>query len=340
MPEILSYEQALDAASGHTKRHLLLGNGFSRACRDDVFAYGKLFEQADFKSLSPMAKRAFDVLSTTDFEVVMRALREASKLASVYAAEKPALAEALVRDAAGLRDVLAKAIAESHPGRPSSVSESEYRHCRAFLSEFANIYTLNYDLLLYWALMQQELEPPVKFDDGFRQPEDGPEPYVTWGVERSPSQNVFYLHGALHVFDAGAEIQKFTWKHTQIALVDQIREALSTNRFPLIVAEASSTEKLARIQHSGFLSRAYRSFSAIGGALFVYGLSMAENDEHILHLIERGKTRLLAVGLYGKVGSRENRRIVSRAEAIREIRGDRKALDVRYFQAESAQVWR
>jgi len=32
--------------------------------------------------------------------------------------------------------------------------------------------------------------------------------YVVWYPERSNQQNVYYLHGALHLFDAGAEIKK------------------------------------------------------------------------------------------------------------------------------------
>ena len=141
------------------------------------------------------------------------------------------------------------------------------------------------------------------------------------------------------MFDAGAEIQKFTWKNTDTALIDQIREALNADRFPLIVAEGTSTEKLARIQHSGFLNRAYRSFSSIGGALFVYGHSMAENDDHIMRLLERGKTNSLLVGLYGDPSSQSNQKIIARVHAMEVARGDRRRLDVRFFDAQSAEVW-
>lgn len=298
MTELLTFEQALDASSSATRRHVLLGNGFSRACRDDIFAYGKLFERANFKNLSATAPLAFKALDTTDFEVVMRALRNAAALIRVYARENKKLASSLEADAEGLREVLASTIARSHPDRPNDISLSQYQASRQFLSRFHSIYTLNYDLLLYWALMQTELGPLVPCDDGFRQPEGGSEPYVTWDVENTTSQNIHYLHGALHIFDAGAEIQKFTWKNTDIALIDQIRMALASNRYPLFVAEGDHLEKLARIQHSGFLNRAYRSFASIGGALFIYGHSMAKTDEHILHLIDKGKTKqvcLLAV---------------------------------------------
>src|SRR5260370_3491333 len=127
--------------------------------------------------------------------------------------------------------------------------------------------------------MHEEILPHILFDDGFRQPDDGQAEYVTWDVQKTGQQNVFYLHGALHIFDAGAELQKFTWSNTGIALIDQIRGALETSRFPLFVAEGSNDSKLERIQHSGFLNRAYRSFAEIGGSLFIFGLSFVDSQE-------------------------------------------------------------
>ena len=66
------------------KVHALLGNGFSRACRDDIFAYGALFDRADFAALSGSARAAFDALATRDFEVVIGALRQGSRLLPLY----------------------------------------------------------------------------------------------------------------------------------------------------------------------------------------------------------------------------------------------------------------
>ena len=215
MVKILTFDEAL-AQSDDGKRHVLLGNGFSRACRNDLFAYDALFVQAKDK-LSPSAKKAFDALGTTDFEAVMRALKQAVDLVRVYAPQSPKLAEKLAADAEKLRDVLAQAIASSHPDRPNSISDDEFTACRTFLSHFNNgsVYTLNYDLLLYWALMHSDADDlAINCNDEFHQPEDSPEDYVVWEVGDVGGQNVFYLHGALHIFDAGAEVQKYTWCNT------------------------------------------------------------------------------------------------------------------------------
>jgi hypothetical protein len=337
MPETISFRQALERAPA--KRQVLLGNGFSRACRDDIFAYEELFGRADFAEFSPSARNAFTALNTHDFEVVIRALLQAAALADVYLEDNGALSRRLLMDAAALRDLLVRTIAGSHPARPHDIAQERYVACRRFLRNFDHIYTVNYDLLLYWALMQQELEPEIRFDDGFRQPDDGPAEYVTWDVQKTENQNVFYVHGALHIFDAGSELQKFTWVNTGIALIDQIREALATGRFPLFVAEGSHASKLDRIQHSGYLNRAYRSLAKIGGALFVFGLSFADGDGHILNLIAKGKVTHVFVSLHGDPDSEGNARISTKVDAIRDRRPRRYPLAVEYFDADSANVW-
>ena len=339
MPDVVSFAEALERVPPNVKKHVLLGNGFSRACRDDIFSYDALFDQANFNTLSPTARAAFDALTTTDFEVVMRALRQAAALAQIYAQNDPRLPDRLRADADSLRDLLAETIAHSHPDRPGDIELVRYAACRLFLNHFKTIYTVSYDLLLYWALMQEELEPALNFDDGFRQPEDGPVDYVTWDVQNTQQQSVFYLHGALHIFDAGPELQKFTWSNTGVALIEQIREALRTDRFPLFVAEGDSRSKLDRIQHNGFLNRAYRSFSSIGGALFIFGLSFAENDEHILKLVYNGKITHLLVSLHGDPDSEGNQRIVRRAELMGDRGRRRLPLQVTFFDAASVRVW-
>lgn len=318
--------------------HVLLGNGFSRACRDDIFAYTALFDRADFRNLSPLARQSFDVLGTTDFEVVMRALKDAARLIDIYAPDSPELAKRLREDADGLKEVLVRAIADNHPAYPGEIPTERYAACRRFLARFGNIYTLNYDLLLYWAVMQGELLPVVKSDDGFRTPEDGEGDYVTWEPGRH-QQNIHYLHGALHIFDAGTEVQKYTWRNTGVRLIDQIRAALDEGRYPIFVAEGDWTRKFERIRHSDFLSKAYRSFQEIGNCLFIYGHSMAPNDGHITRLIGRGKLKQLFVGLYGDENSDGNQLIKRTVETLQGMRPPRRQLTADFFDAASAQVW-
>lgn len=337
---IPTFSEALKQAPAYPKRHLLLGNGFSIACRQNIFLYGKLFERADFSALSPSARRVFELLGTSDFEKVIKVLRDAARVLDAYPDSPSAVRSQLQADAAGLREVLVKTIASSHPAHPGEITEAEYAACRSFLVNFNSTYTVNYDLLLYWTVMHTEEGTQPKSDDGFRKPRDDFEAdYVTWDPSQSHGQNMWYLHGALHVFDTGIEVQKYTWKNTGVRLVEQIRDALRRDYFPLFVAEGTSTEKLEHIRHSDYLAKAYRSFQSITGALFVFGHSLAENDEHFLKLVERGKIKHVFVGLFGDPASGANARIVKRANQMSLARGRRQDLKVSFFDSSSARVW-
>ncbi len=339
MPDILSFQQAIERSPDAQNRKVLLGNGFSRACKDDIFSYDALYKKADFEDLSPSAHEAFNALGTTDFEIVIKALRQTALLARVYLQDRPDLFATLVGDAKGLQDVLVSTIAQNHPARPQEIAAERYQACRTFLDNFKCVYTLNYDLLLYWALMQDELPAvqSLKFQDGFRNPEDDTD-YVTWDTANAPTQTVHYMHGALHVFDAGSELRKYTWCNTQVALIDQIKAALDANRFPLFVAEDTYTAKMERIAHSAYLSKSKSSFEKIGHDLFVFGFAFGEPDEHILRLVGANRVKQLFVSLYGNPDSETNRKIVERVESIKARRTKYK-LETYYFDAVSAHVW-
>jgi len=141
----------------------------------------------------------------------------------------------------------------------------------------------------------------------------------------------------LHVFDAEHEVQKYTWCNTGEALIDQIRTALASNKFPIFVAEGKSNEKYAKIQHSSYLGRSYRSFAKITGSLFIYGHSLAANDEHVLSLIENSKLKAVFVSLFGDPKTHQNREIIARALKFRT--GGTREREVHFYDAQSAKVW-
>jgi len=356
--KFLSFEQALKKAENYGKKHLLLGNGFSIACKPDIFAYGSLFEEAK-KSMSKELAAIFAAMGTQDFEEVIRALQHAAAIVSAY---NPKLIRTMARmnsDADKLKTDLITAVAGRHPARPNDISDGRYFACRKFLSNFVGenvsgkIYTMNYDLLLYWALMHEEEDPnqliTLNHDDGFRKDqEDYDAPYVEWqGESAAHGQNIHYLHGALHLFDAGYHLQKYTWVNTGKALVDQANEALKKNMFPVFVAEGNSRSKLTKIQHSAYLHHNFKSFAGIcqvkpkdGTALFVFGHSFAENDTHVLNQIGRGKIAHLFVSLYDDPNSKPNMAIRAGVERIVALRPAAfPALSINFFDAESAKVW-
>jgi len=322
-----------------TVYHYRPETGACGACWVIKFAYAKLYEQANFSAISSTAKNAFEALGTQDFEKAIKALRDTSKIVASYGGPQ-LLSTACDSDADALREILVQTIASSHPSWPGELSNEEYKACRDLIAHFDFIYTLNYDLLLYWAQLHRPDGERPSCDDGFRTPEGNSEvSYVAWEPGNSRKQTMWFLHGALHIFDTGLEVQKYTWSKTGVRLIDQIRDALSRNYFPLFVSEGTRNEKYERIRHSDYLAKAYRSFSSIQGALFVYGHSLAENDDHYLQCIRRGKVPHLYIALYGDPSSGGNTYIMRRAQQLANNLRSSNPLDITYFDAVSAKVW-
>lgn len=356
--KIISFKDALAQAIVYNKKNLLLGNGFSIACVPTIFTYSSLLEQADFSKMSEV-KDVFNHLHTQDFEEVVKALEHCTIVLPSYINSIPDIVSIIHSHSLKLKEILIETIARNHPGRPLDIKEKKYYACIQFLNNFLDndgaIYSLNYDLLLYWTLMygMNEKLLNVEPNDGFGKDielEDNMfsvSDYVIWqGDSNAHGQNIHYLHGALHLFEREAEIEKFTWVNTGKPLIEQTREALEKNRFPLFVAEGNSTKKLERISHSGYLFHSYKSFSQrmktgdkkSTACLFTYGVSFSENDEHIIKKIYNGKINHLFVSIYGDPELDNNKQII---EAVEKLKRKRRKQDliITYYDAGSALVW-
>ena len=134
MTQVITFKEALDQSEGYNKRHLLLGNGFSIACKYDIFTYKSLLDEADFVD-NPKIKELFSALDTVDFEAVIRILQESAKVLSVYEGDND-LANILKNHSDQLKTILISTIAGKHPNIPSEIDEDQYESVRTFLSHF------------------------------------------------------------------------------------------------------------------------------------------------------------------------------------------------------------
>lgn len=359
--KIITFQDALKKASGY-KKHLLLGNGFSIACKPDIFTYQTLYNQADFSEM-PNAKLLFEELKTSDFEVVVKSLEQAASVLNVYDTGQSHLIERFKSDAIKIKYLLIDTVANNHPARPNDISDKKYQSCCSFLSNFidpekngkGSIYSMSYDLLLYWTLMYQKGQRSGKFhiDDGFNRDSSGFDesvgeasfsPEVKWqGESQSHTQNIHFLHGALHLYDKGATLQKYTWNDTGIALTDQARFSIDEGFYPLFVSEGDNESKLNKIKHSAYLHKCFRSLASNTNqkkaAFFAYGFSFSENDNHIIRMFKKNRCPFLAISIYGDPNSDENQRISRVAEDVKAARSEMNKLEVVYYDSLSARVW-
>lgn len=351
---VISFAAAIEDSAQFSKRHLLLGNGFSIACRADIFHYGSLFAQADF-SAAPEVIAVFDALETQDFEAAIRALESAASILPSYLPGDAATAAKMLAHVEALKEILVQTIAGNHPHIPSDIPDAKFWACRQFLAHFLAgdkagcVFTLNYDLLLYWTLMHEDMpfgeSVTLATNDGFGNDEDAPDAdYVVWqGETNAHSACVMFLHGALHLFDSGKELLKYTWVRKGMPLLDQAREALAHDSYPLFVAEGTSAQKKAKIRHNAYLYQGFKQFTAnaLQGkhCMFIFGHSLAENDDHILNRIGRGRCKKIYVGVFGDPNSATNGQIIARAKGLANLRHEKWPLEVAFYDAASASVW-
>jgi Domain of unknown function (DUF4917) len=74
--DVTDFGDAIADSAQFAKRQLLFGNGFSIACRPDIFHYGSLFSKADLTS-NPNLARVFEALDTQDSEIPFAILKPA-----------------------------------------------------------------------------------------------------------------------------------------------------------------------------------------------------------------------------------------------------------------------
>jgi hypothetical protein len=325
---LLTFEQALGRVDAGGRPSLLIGNGFSRAFRDDIFNYANLLERADFGPREGPLRQLFVRLDTFDFEAVMRLLEATETVLEIYG-DNDELLNQVRQDQELLKNALVVAISRTHPARPHDVNPDQYTAVRRFLARFGQVFTVNYDLLFYWARNQSDL-PPLDYetDDGFRV-------NLLWH-EYDTNQEVHFLHGGLHIYeDDNSSVRKLAHAAGEVPIIDQVRANLERGRFPLFVAEPTDRKKRKRIERNPYLSFCYRALRGIEGTLFILGHSMDANDRHIFRQVNASRVTRVLVSIHGDEYSEPNRTAMANARAFLENAGR----SVEFFDAATAAVW-
>lgn len=289
-----SYQEVVEYINKKNRnKHLLLGNGFSIAYDYDIFSYNSLnrfIESIDNKLL----KKLFEIADNKNFEVVMQQLDNFKEIAKVFNADKTLLSN-IESTSSLLKESLINAVKELHPEHVFTVAEEKSQICFQWLNEYlstgGNIFTSNYDLLLYWILMRNSSNHHV---DGFGRYKES-EDYVPseeavyselrWG-KHSDSQNVHYIHGALQIFDQGIEIIKEEYNGSQ-NLLEIISDKMTKKEYPIFITAGDGQEKLKNIMHNRYLTFCYEKLTQISGSLVTFGFNFGEYDTHIIDAINK-----------------------------------------------------
>ena len=222
---------------------MLIGNGFSISLWER-FAYAALFKIACSPKvsvrLSADVRRIFGRRKTTNFEEILDSLSTAAYVDRLNGAPSKAFIASLRKNT---RNGLASALQWVHVP-PCRIDLALL--CKR-LKKFRAVYTTNYDLIIYWSI----IEDTTTFRDFFWSKRASFDPAnVSVHASRIP---VLFLHGGLHLRKDKARTN-FKVTAEKGALLDQLVRDLSRGSLrPLIVTEGTSAEKMQRIQESPYL---------------------------------------------------------------------------------------
>lgn len=270
---------------------LLLGNGASINIWSG-FSYDRLFDQA---TLSAPAREVFNEMGTTNFESVLEAVMHAQVVLAAMSKGTSAV-DSLYDE---VRDSLFEAVRKVHVPH-ANLPQQTLRTLGDVVDGHRSVFTTNYDLLPYWALMDS---PDALVADYF------------WGTGNTFDANatdvfdrytaLYYLHGAVHLWQS--DLTGLTGKWTSqggslLSLIGQYQRNL--DRRPLFVSEGSSRAKQRTIRRSDYLSFALEALRADEEDTVVFGHSLSAQDAHVVTALRRGGKRQVAIGVRPTTRSR------------------------------------
>ena len=278
---------------------LILGNGASIALHRG-FAYDNLWENAIGHGLisAELQSLAKHLKTGANFELLLRQLWIAEIVDDHFEIDASKIKDAYTE----LRDGLIQTVRKIHCSHDAVLYN--LRNAIPFLRNFETIFSLNYDLLVYWAIMDgNDAQDKHMFKDCFNRgdfAEDWKGYRESYRGEKSTL--VFFPHGALQFAQSNSGIEK------KLAATNSSENLLEyvlgfwgrTSVFPLFVTGGDSKEKMRSIQRSKYLSTVYDDvLPESGSTLVIYGWSMDENvDGHLLKQIGKGKYTKLAISVY------------------------------------------
>lgn len=266
---------------------LIVGNGLSINIWPE-FAYPQLLPRA---AMSAAASQLFIDLRTSNFEVVLEALWHAERVLGALGRPHKQVIDLY----AHIRSELIDAIGRVHVAW-SDVDAATFTQIADALDDHALAFTLNYDLLTYWALMENRTTTNI--GDFFWNQSHTFDPADT-GLS-SNRTGLLYLHGGVHLWQNASTGETGKWTAQSGNLLTGLAGSLrkSQSRQPLLVSEGTSRHKMRVVRRSDYLSFAHHQLIADTANTVIFGVSFGSQDDHIVRAINTGGRRRLAISVY------------------------------------------
>lgn len=285
---------------------LILGNGASVAF-DERFLYKSLLQKAiDEGFITKEVDAIFHKLGTNDFELILSSLATTrficEKLEIKFIDED---FEKINDSYQQVRESLVKTVRKIHPEYEEVVERLPV--IANFMKKFRTVFSFNYDLLTYWAMLIGNDNGDHEFKDCFRSGifyqdfEDWREPYNS-ELKKENVTLVFYPHGNLILSTRTLDNEEVKIKDKRGRLLSTILNKWeAVENTPLFVSEGSEQDKLNAINRSVYLNSIYnRALKKSEESFVIYGWSIALQDRHLLRAISKAKPSKIAISIYDR----------------------------------------
>ena len=312
---------------------VVIGNGASIAI-DGRLAYPSLYNAAiDNGHLDAQEQQIFEFFGTQDFEFVLRALSHANSINQHLQIEETSTGDAYQ----SIKASLIETVRGIHP-EYADVRDSLARATQ-FLGHFRSVFSLNYDLFIYWAMMVgNEIANCNRFKDCFVNGSFRTD-YQDFRIPIDACDTttlVFYPHGNLVlVTDMWGNESKL--KQNEQDLVRVITESWQIGGdTPLFVSEGGWKRKQSAIGRNYYLQTVVNELAAPKTSVFAYGWNFGEQDRHLVRAIKKSGATLLGISVYTGEGSDPDHFCY---ETSRQITQQIGGIEVLYFDAADDGLW-
>ena len=253
---------------------LLLGNGFSLNFSSRLL-YRNLYEKY-IETCPKDVEKLFAEFKSTNFEIILQHLDSTERVCSALELEQHKITQNKNLIKQGLID----SINRIHP-TPDEIKIDQIKLVAKQIKEFDQIFTTNYDLFLYYLILESK-----KFGDYFYMPFFEDERFKRFNTgDIFKSNHIYYLHGALFVFNKSVDTIKI--KRDENWLIEVITKEISKDNYPLFISEGTSEMKLKSIQSNNYLTYCFRELKENKNKnLVIYGQSLSDQDLHIVKAID------------------------------------------------------
>jgi len=331
-PEILDFEDQVKEAD---KKTIIIGNGFGlafdRAFGKKCFSWNSLLDLCDIEEGTPL----YDLMAECgyDFELAHQKLNNALEVLKKYNEPQDRI-DYYQAQVETLREQLVVAVSVSHPDSFSNATrkdEDKIRNCRRFLRKFNEIYSLNYDLLLYW--VRCHWGPYLGLDSFCNSSE-----HDDLVFRADDSSNFLFPHGALFLNRDGISATKVrSSKYNPILAV--VESNIQNGIFPMVVSEGTGSQKETVIRGNEYLTYCFERLQQTEGTVFTFGCSfMDQKDEHIIKQLLRSPAEKIVVGEYAPDRAKAIR-LLNEFEQVQKKKGGRRRVPVYIADTSGVNVW-